>query len=74
MEKLGTTSAKELKNLYDCEQDSGRIIYKNFYGWFKKLDRGIYTLSDTGKNFLNGNEFKELIDYYRKQRLDKNET
>jgi len=65
MEKSGGISAKELVNKYLCKKDAYSIIYKNFYGWFERIDKGIYSLSNVGKAFLNGLEFKELIEYYR---------
>ena len=66
MERNGGVSAAELSHKYDCEQDAYRIIYSNYYGWFEKTaDKGVYTLSKAGFAFLNGEEFREIIEYYR---------
>jgi hypothetical protein len=71
MESVGSVSAKELVNNYHCAKGAYGIIYKNHYGWFKKVDKGIYALSSSGYDFLNGIEFKELIDYYRNTHKEK---
>ena len=28
--------------------DAGKILLNNYYGWFEKIDKGIYGLSDGG--------------------------
>lgn len=32
--------------------DAGKILLSNVYGWFERLDRGIYGLTDAGREAL----------------------
>lgn len=32
--------------------DAGKILLSNVYGWFERLDRGVYGLTDTGRDAL----------------------
>lgn len=39
----------------------------NAYGWFEKVGRGIYAMSEKGVIALDADENKELVEYYRKE-------
>lgn len=66
VERLGKTSAKELKSFgYDTKQTS--ILSKNFYHWYEKVSKGIYTVGKEGKDFLLDKRYGKLISYYRKK-------
>ena len=41
------------------------ILSKNFYGWFERVSRGVYTLSGQGREFLNREEYAFLVNLYR---------
>ncbi|MBR5467966.1 MAG: hypothetical protein IKU80_01915 [Firmicutes bacterium] len=41
------------------------IFYKNYYGWFEKAEKGIYMLSEKGKEALEKEEYQNLIEYFR---------
>lgn len=43
------------------------ILQNNHYGYFDKIQRGVYTLSKKGEDMLNGNQFKDAIRYYTKE-------
>ena len=60
----------ELKKL-GCDKNATSIMRNNYYGWFLKIDKGIYSLSEDGKNYLNSNEFSEIIEFYRKEAKEK---
>lgn len=62
LEKLGPLSPKKLRELGTDLKKTTSILYENHYGWFEKVERGIYSISDTGKQALN--IYKELSDYY----------
>ncbi|MBB3464847.1 DUF2161 domain-containing phosphodiesterase [Rhizobium sp. BK377] len=32
--------------------EAGKILLSNFYGWFERLDRGVYSLTDAGREAL----------------------
>ena len=59
LEIIKKSSGANLKKL-GCDKNSTSIMYKNFYGWFSKLSKGIYTLSEKGVNYLNSNEFSDI--------------
>jgi len=62
----GPSSAKDLIDKRGCEKDARAVMYANHYGWFKRLNKGVYALSDAGVEAIeHGSDFKEIIDYYR---------
>ncbi|SHJ61404.1 DUF2161 domain-containing phosphodiesterase [Paramaledivibacter caminithermalis] len=63
LEKYGPLSPKRLRELGTSAKTQS-ILSKNFYGWFEKVDRGIYKLHPEGKKAL-GN-YGETAKYYRK--------
>jgi len=44
----GQLSPKEIKEQTSIPS-AGSILQKNYYGWFKKVKRGVYSLSDLGR-------------------------
>jgi len=59
----GEMTGARLKELgYDKGEYS--ILYKNFYKWFKKKDKGIYELSETGLKVIKDNDYGNLIEFY----------
>ncbi|XMB86878.1 DUF2161 family putative PD-(D/E)XK-type phosphodiesterase [Mycoplasmatota bacterium WC44] len=54
-------TVKELKEL-TANAKTGNILIKNHYGWFDRVDRGIYELNQLGKNeLLNYQHIIDLI-------------
>ncbi len=51
-------STKELRILTSDKQVAN-LLQKNYYGWFQRVDRGIYTITEVGSKEII--EFKELI-------------
>jgi len=41
-----------------------QFLHKNYEGWFEKVERGIYTISETGITELK--EYPVLVEYYNK--------
>ncbi len=66
LELLGKSGGANLKKL-GCDKNSTSIMYNNFYGWFSKISKGIYTLTEKGENYLNGEECVDIIEFYRKE-------
>jgi hypothetical protein len=62
LEKFGPMSAKELKLLGTDEKKTYSIISKNHYGWFQKVSRAVYEISDYGRQAIR--EYHELVEYY----------
>ncbi len=66
LEKVEKTSPKYLKYNYNIE-NSGNILRDNYQGYFKKISRGVYTLSDKGKAILKDDKYKEVVAYYKNE-------
>ncbi|MDC3417640.1 DUF2161 domain-containing phosphodiesterase [Aquibacillus salsiterrae] len=63
LEQHGELSPKQLIRMGTGKKTQS-ILNKNYYGWFVRVKRGIYVLSDKGK--LEMNAYPELLEYYRK--------
>jgi len=57
-----TMSLKELRN-FGCD-DAGNIIRSGHYGWFVRVRRGRYTLSEIGKKYLEDGAETDVISHY----------
>jgi len=64
LESRGAQSAKSLRAM-GCADDAYTILRGNPYGWFKKIAKGTYDITEIGQNYLNDNENVSLITYYR---------
>lgn len=59
--EIGRGTAAQIKKLGGCDNTYG-IVYDNYYGWFKRIGRGIYSLTELGKEIYKENcEFIEKI-------------
>ena len=59
--KYGRLSPAQLKKL-GTGVKTPSILAKNFYGWFEKISKGIYTLNPQAEEFLQG--YPDLVGYY----------
>ena len=59
----GPLSPKALREIGTGEKTS-RILNKNYEGWFDRVERGIYIISDKGNSELR--EHPEMVEYYKK--------
>ncbi|MDE6357869.1 MAG: hypothetical protein K2L15_04695 [Eubacteriales bacterium] len=66
LEILEKASGKEIKEIIKIENPNA-ILRGNHFGYFEKVERGIYALSETGINMLFGEDFKDAIEYYKKE-------
>ena len=58
-----------LVRIYGCEGDASHILRANVYGWYEKVSRGTYSLSEAGRAYLQENAAQNLIVYYRMKAL-----
>src|SRR3954447_25440845 len=58
---IGPLSPKALIQMGTGEKTPS-ILTKNYYGWFERIKRGTYIISEKGKMELQ--EYQELINYY----------
>lgn len=66
LDKEKTISPKLANKVYGIE-NAGNILRDNHYGYFQKIERGVYTLSKKGKDMLKQDSFKEAIQYYKSE-------
>lgn len=62
--KLETSSPKDIKSICN-EEKTGNILQNNVYGWFERVKKGTYRVSEKGKEFINSDEYREVKEYYR---------
>lgn len=66
LNKIEKGSPSSIKKQFNI-QNASYILQNNHYGYFERIERGVYTLSEKGKDMLKQNEFKEAILYYTKE-------
>lgn len=64
LEHFGPLSPKALREKGTGEKTSS-ILTKNYYGWFERVKRGVYEISEKGKEEVK--DYPEITDYYLKQ-------
>jgi hypothetical protein len=68
IERFGPLSSASLKKLGTDEKKTYSILYNNHYGWFYRVNKGLYDLTDKGKEALK--TYEKLSDVL-KDKLDK---
>lgn len=68
MEAYDTLNTYYLKK-YGYMDKVRNALKSNYFGWFEKAGRGIYGMSALGVDALDDEEYKDLIEYYRKEVL-----
>jgi hypothetical protein len=61
--KLKQASPKTLRS-FGASKKTQSILSSNFYGWFEKISRGVYTISKKGRNEIK--DYSELVSYFTK--------
>jgi hypothetical protein len=61
LDMLGPMSAKNLRKTGTCDKTYS-ILYNNFYGWFEKVEKGVYSLHSEGKKALI--HYKDIAKLY----------
>lgn len=65
LERFGPLTLKQLRELGTVGQKTAAILQQNFYGWFIRVGRGCYALSESGKEGLTC--YPEPAAYYRQK-------
>ncbi|WP_342431678.1 DUF2161 family putative PD-(D/E)XK-type phosphodiesterase [Neobacillus sp. FSL H8-0543] len=61
LEREGPLSPKLLKNMGTGDKTSS-ILTKNYYGWFERIKRGTYAITEKGQDEIK--EYPDLVKYY----------
>jgi len=70
LEDSGPLSPADLKRKGSCDQ-TGSILSKNYYGWFERVERGLYKLHPSGQKAIR--EYPEITSYFRNANGRKND-
>jgi hypothetical protein len=62
LRSLGPLTPKMLRSVGTDEKKTTAILSENHYGWFERIERGIYGITERGKKALE--EYPELVKYY----------
>jgi hypothetical protein len=52
LDKFGPMSPKQIKEMGPEKKQTDSVLKGNFYGWFDKVEKGIYTINDAGRDAL----------------------
>lgn len=66
MEVYDTLNTAKLKQ-FGYPDKIRNALRSNAYGWFEKVDRATFAMSEKGVLALDAQENKELVEYYRKE-------
>lgn len=51
----------------DCKQNIRDIVQRNHYGYFVRINRGIYTAKSDAMKILQDKDYKDIVEYYRNE-------
>ncbi|WP_328019152.1 DUF2161 domain-containing phosphodiesterase [Heyndrickxia sporothermodurans] len=73
LEQFGPLSPKALRQMGTGEKTQS-ILFNNYYGWFVRIQKGIYGISEKGKSEIQ--EYPQIIEFFRKEanQIDKTKT
>ena len=63
-EKFGNITTDTLKNFPEYKKYYS-VLSRNFFGWFERIERGTYKLTEKGTEILKCEDFSEAIRFYR---------
>lgn len=64
LERFGPLSPKQLRAMRTGPKTLS-ILSSNFYGWFRRVSRGVYDITQKGREEIN--QYPELLSYYKAQ-------
>ena len=67
LEKEGQLSLAEFreKGMEDC----AGLLSKNYDKWFKRVEKGVYALSEKGKEALENEDYAKVVAFYRNENV-----
>lgn len=66
IQKCGFITPVRLKE-YLGDPYADRILRNNYYGWFDKVEKGVYGMSSEGEKILRGEEYSPIIEFYNQK-------
>lgn len=68
MEKRGEVSLAQLRE-WGWTDGYAAILSHNYYRWFQRTGKGIYALSEEGKQALADADYRKIVDFYRQEEV-----
>ena len=65
LEKEGQVSTASLRER--GLEDSVGILSRNYDKWFKRVEKGVYALSEKGQDALENEDYAKVVAFYRKE-------
>jgi len=62
LERRGEARVKDLRAAAGCDK-AGAVLRDNFYGWFERVERGIYRLTGAGREALG--KYGDVVEEWR---------
>lgn len=63
LDAYGASSPKQLRERGSDEKRTAQILQSNVYGWFEKIEKGVYALRDEGRACFQ--IYPEIAQYYQ---------
>ncbi|MBN1858406.1 hypothetical protein JW848_04290 [Candidatus Bipolaricaulota bacterium] len=63
LDRFGPLSASQLQQQHNTGSKTHAILYRDYYGWFERVGRGVYGVSAAGRRAFD--EFPTAVSYYR---------
>ena len=60
-------TSTELRKRFDCPPDTNTVMKRCTYNWFVFLGNATFELTKRGLAMLEGGEFAEMVEFYRKE-------
>ncbi|MGG1658532.1 DUF2161 domain-containing phosphodiesterase [Brevibacillus sp. NRS-1366] len=70
LQKFGPLSPKQLRQMGTGDKTLS-MLSKNYYGWFQKMSRGVYAVTDAGLHEIEA--YPELVSHYVQLQKEKKE-
>lgn len=64
MERHGQVSTAQLRE-WGMTEGYASILSRNFYRWFQRAEKGVYTLSEEGRKALADEDYRKTVEFYR---------
>ena len=61
-----STAALRERGMEDCVG----VLSKNFDKWFQRVEKGVYTLSEKGREALENEDYAKAVAFYRKETFE----
>lgn len=62
--QLGEASPATLHQDFNCSKNAQPMLGRNYDGWFKRVEHGVYTVTPKGHEFIQNGDFPRIVEFY----------